>query len=218
MCRKIRCLAILSEPPSDQYIALAYIGFCWKDPVHRRTPSKHARKVTGLQRSVSRQRITTVVGCLCFLSGCGAPSSVAPPATELDCMARAMYFESIRSSRDGMVAVGSVVMNRVQSDDFPDTICGVVSQKNQFAPGVMTKEMDSRSAPLARAAAQSVYAGERHPNIGQARFFHAAWYQASYNNMHYVLTTGGNAFYERRRPEDVTAPTPLPATEGITER
>lgn len=133
-------------------------------------------------------------------------------------MARAMYFESNRSSRDGMIAVGSVVMNRVQSDAFPDTVCGVVSQKNQFAPGVMTKEMNSRSVPFARAASQSVLRGERHPNIASAKFFHAAWYQASYNNMHYVLTTGGNAFYKRRQPEDVAAPAPVRATEGITGR
>jgi len=108
-----------------------------------------------------------------------------------------MYFESIRSSRDGMIAVGSVVMNRVDSDEFPGTICGVVSQKNQFAPDVMTRQMDSRSSPLARAAALAVYNGERHPNIADAEYFHAEWYRASYNNIHYVLTTGGNAFYER---------------------
>ncbi len=117
-----------------------------------------------------------------------------------------------------MIAVGSVVMNRVQSDAFPDTICGVVGQKNQFAPGVMSKRMGSRSAPLAQASARSVYRGERHPHIEGARFFHAAWYQASYNNMHYVLTSGGNAFYEKRRPEDVAAPEPLPAIDGITGR
>ncbi|MEP3334045.1 cell wall hydrolase [Sedimentitalea sp.] len=149
------------------------------------------------------------------MAGC-SNSSLHP--TELDCMARAMYFESNRSSRDGMIAVGNVVMNRVQSDAFPDTICGVVSQKNQFAPGVMTKKMDNRSAPLARVAALSVYEGERHPKIANAKFFHAASYQASYNNMHYVLTTGGNAFYEKRRPENVTTPTPLPPTEGITRQ
>ncbi len=129
-----------------------------------------------------------------------------------------MYFESIRSSRDGMIAVGSVVMNRVESDAYPDTICGVVSQKNQFAPGVMTRKMDDRSAPLAMAAAQAVYRGERHPYVGNAQFFHAATYRANYNNMHYVLTTGGNAFYERRRPALVTSPRPVPPTEGITGR
>ena len=115
-----------------------------------------------------------------------------------------------------MIAVGSVVMNRVKSDDFPDTVCGVVSQKNQFAPGVMTKGMDGRPLLLAKESALSVYRGERHPNIAGARFFHAVWYQASYNNIHYVLTTGGNAFYEKRQPEDVTAQVPPPPTEGIT--
>ncbi|MDO5370877.1 MAG: cell wall hydrolase [Paracoccus sp. (in: a-proteobacteria)] len=35
--------------------------------------------------------------------------------SELGFMERAMYFKSTRSSRDGMVAVGSVVMNRVAS-------------------------------------------------------------------------------------------------------
>ena len=131
-------------------------------------------------------------------------------------MARAMYFESIRSSRDGMIAVGSVVMNRVQSDDFPNDVCAVVSQKNQFAPGLMTKTMSGQAKALAEASAASVLRGERHPNVGGARFFHAAWYDADFNNIHYVLTAGGNAFYEKRRPENVTQPNPLPQIEGIT--
>ncbi len=129
-----------------------------------------------------------------------------------------MYFESNRSSRDGMIAVGSVVMNRVASRQYPNTVCGVVGQKNQFAPGVLSRKMDSRSAPMIREAAISVLRGERHPYISRAEFFHTATYRANYNNMHYVLTTGGNAFYERRRPELVTRPTPLPAIEGITGR
>jgi len=153
-----------------------------------------------------------VATALATLSGCGLFKRHSP----LECMERAMYFESNRSSRDGMVAVGSVVMNRVGSRDYPDTVCGVVSQKNQFAPGVMTRRMDSRSAPKAREAAISVLRGERHPMIGSAQFFHAASYRAGYNNMHYVLTTGGNAFYERRRPELVTQPVPRPAVEGVT--
>ncbi len=131
-------------------------------------------------------------------------------------MERAMYFESNRSSRDGMIAVGSVVMNRVRSPDFPNTVCGVVTQKNQFASGIMRRKMNLDSAPYIRAAARSVLRGERHPYIGNAQYFHAATYRARYNNINYVLTTGGNAFYEKRRPEDVTAPRPLPAIENIT--
>ncbi len=131
-------------------------------------------------------------------------------------MERAMYFESNRSSRDGMIAVGSVVMNRVESGNYPRSVCGVVAQKKQFAPGVMSRRMDSRSAPRIREAAVSVLRGERHPLIGNAQFFHTAGYRAGYNNMHYVLVTGGNAFYERRKRERVTQPTPPAPIEGIT--
>ncbi len=182
---------------------------------------QNARDVAKLVRSNTLHLTALALCCLATLVACGSstpPAPSEPPAEDIDCLARAMYFESNRSSRDGMIAVGSVVMNRVESGDFPGTICGVVSQDNQFAPGVMTKNMNSRSLPLAIESARAVYGGERHPDIADAQYFHAAWYNASYNNIHYVLTTGGNAFYEKRRPENVTSPVPLPPTEGVTGR
>ena len=137
--------------------------------------------------------------------------------SELDCMERAMFFESHRSSRDGLIAVGSVVMNRVASDAYPDTVCGVVGQKNQFAPGVLTRPMTASGLPEVQEAALAVMRGERHPLIGNAMFFHVASARFGYDNMHYVVTTGGNAFYEKRRT-GVTQPRPLPPTEGLTGR
>ena len=131
-------------------------------------------------------------------------------------MARAMYFESNRSSRDGMVAVGSVVMNRVESAAFPDTVCGVVSQPGQFAPGVMTRKMNERYKPLAVETATAVLQGERHPMTATAKFFHALSYVANYNNIHYVVSAGGNAFYEKRDPSRVTQRRPLAQVEGLT--
>ncbi len=133
-------------------------------------------------------------------------------------MMRAMYFESNRSSRDGMVAVGSVVMNRVRSDRFPDSVCGVVAQRNQFAPGVMSRKMNDRSVPMVREAARSVLRGERHPLVQNAKFFHTAGYRFPYDNMHYVLVTGGNAFYEKRKNYLVTRPSPPRPIEGLTGR
>ncbi|MEZ5725494.1 MAG: cell wall hydrolase [Paracoccaceae bacterium] len=133
-------------------------------------------------------------------------------------MERAMYFESNRSSRDGMIAVGSVVMNRVESDKFPNTVCGVVGQKNQFAKGVMTRKMNSRSMPMIEEAARAVLRGERHPLVANAMFFHTAGYSFPYDNMHYVLVTGGNAFYEKRKSHMVTRPVPPAPVEGITRR
>lgn len=159
----------------------------------------------------TRPRLALTLIGLAALAACGRSPDPAPrfPASSVECMARAMYFESNRSSPNGMLAVGSVVMNRVASESFPNTVCGVVSQPNQFAPGVMTKPMN-RGETLARQTALAVLAGARHPKVSRAKFFHAAWYRANYNNMHYVVTAGGNAFYEKRRPELVTNPRPFP--------
>ncbi|MBZ9921935.1 cell wall hydrolase, partial [Mesorhizobium sp. BR1-1-7] len=70
-----------------------------------------------------------------------------------ECLERAMFFESNRSSRDGMIAVGTVVMNRLRSGKHGDTICAVVGERGQFAPGVMTRPMNSRAMPDVEEAA-----------------------------------------------------------------
>ena len=105
-----------------------------------------------------------------------------------------MYFESNRSSHDGLMAVGTVVMNRVDSPRFPSTICGVVSQHRQFAPGVITGRVDSRQAGAAERAADAVLRGERYAPIGKAMHFHMASYKNPYP-ARYVAVAGGNAFY-----------------------
>jgi len=118
---------------------------------------------------------------------------------ERDCMARVMYFESIRSSDEGMLAVGTVVMNRLQSGEYPNTVCGVVGQKNQFAPGVLSKPMqEGKSRERAERVASAVLSGKRHRGVGKAMFFHTAGRTYRFENMHYVAVAGGNAFYERK--------------------
>lgn len=126
---------------------------------------------------------------------------VSHDAAEVDCLARAMYFESHRGSSDGMLAVGTVVANRVKSGSYGATYCDVVSQKGQFAPGVMKRTMDGEAAERARRAAQAVLAGQRHPGVRGAMFFHTAGLRFPYPNMRYVLVAGGNAFYEKRSAE-----------------
>lgn len=128
-----------------------------------------------------------------------------------ECLERAMFFESARSSRSGLVAVGTVVMNRLVSEKYPETICGIVGQKNQFAPGVMSRAMNSKALPDVKEAADSVLKGERHPNLKNAMFFHTAGLKFPYGNMHYVLVAGGNSFYEKRR-KDGSLEAPLPET------
>ncbi len=134
---------------------------------------------------------TTLSGCITLFGWGGGKGAH-------ECLVRAMYFESIRSSDEGMLAVGTVVMNRVDDRAFPDDVCGVVGQKNQFAPGVLTRAMtEPRSVERASRVASDVLRGKRHHGVRGAKYFHTAGLTFPYKNMHYVLVAGGNAFYER---------------------
>jgi spore germination cell wall hydrolase CwlJ-like protein len=124
------------------------------------------------------------------------PSSHTPKDKE--CLQRAMFFESNRSSRDGMIAVGTVVMNRLRSGKHGNTICQVVGERGQFAPGVMTRRMNSKAMPDVEEAAEAVLKGERKAKLKNTMFFHTAGLRFPYKNMHYTMVAGGNAFYEKR--------------------
>ncbi|UVK43500.1 cell wall hydrolase [Mesorhizobium sp. AR07] len=115
-----------------------------------------------------------------------------------ECLERAMFFESNRSSRDGMIAVGTVVMNRLRSGNHGSTICEVVGEPGQFAPGVMTRSMNSRAMPDVEEAADAVLKGERKAKLKNTMYFHTAGLRFPYKNMHYTMVAGGNAFYEKR--------------------
>ncbi|WP_425359592.1 cell wall hydrolase [Enterovirga rhinocerotis] len=119
-------------------------------------------------------------------------------------MARAMYFESNRSSETGMLAVGTVVMNRLNSGRYPGSVCAVVGQRNQFAPGVLSKPVSGRSWALALETADAVLSGRRHAGVQRAKHFHTAGYTFPYRNMAYVVAAGGNVFYEKRAPGTFT--------------
>jgi spore germination cell wall hydrolase CwlJ-like protein len=136
--------------------------------------------------------ITSLGGCSLFGMNFGMAQ-----LSEKECLMRAMYFESNRSSSEGMLAVGTVVMNRLHDGRYPRSVCGVVGQKNQFASGVLTRKMTDSGAVMASQIADQVLSGARHPGVGNAMHFHTAGLRFPYNNMHYVLMAGGNEFYEK---------------------
>lgn len=53
---------------------------------------------------------------------------------EEEYLARIAYSEAGNQGPDGMALVINVVINRVKSDKFPNTIKEVIEQKNQFSP------------------------------------------------------------------------------------
>lgn len=164
-------------------------------------------------RGSERTQIVSRLVVLALTGGLSACNTASPLTTgsipdrkptivvsdaERDCLGRAMYFESNRSDDGGLIAVGTVVMNRLEAAIFPGGICAVVGQPGQFAPGVLTKPMQERDLQKVADAADAVLAGERHPKVGRAMYFHTAGHHFPYKNMHYVAVAGGNAFYEKR--------------------
>lgn len=162
-------------------------------------------------------RLALVALAASSLGGCALFSSrtyVRAETNERLCLARAMYFESNRSSDPGMMAVGTVVMNRLQSGKYPGTICGVVGQPRQFAPGALTLPFDGVGRKRALHNADRVLAGARQPGLDGVYHFHTAGYKFPYTNMHYVQVAGGNAFYQKR-PGQLQQNQPPPPIETM---
>jgi spore germination cell wall hydrolase CwlJ-like protein len=63
----------------------------------------------------------------------------------LSCLALAIYWESKAESEEGMLAVGSVVMNRVAHPEFPDDVCAVVTEGGREPPCQFSWWCDGRS-------------------------------------------------------------------------
>ncbi len=61
------------------------------------------------------------------------------------CVALAMYWEARGEGQRGMVAVGSVVLNRVEDNRFPDSVCGVVHQGGETPPCQFSWWCDGKS-------------------------------------------------------------------------
>ena len=69
-------------------------------------------------------------------------TGVSQNMDELKCMAENIYFEGRGEPMVGKIAIGHVVMNRIEDDRFPDTICGVVHQ----GPGSMQSDQAHQGA------------------------------------------------------------------------
>ena len=67
-------------------------------------------------------RLKIILTLLCLLT----TSLKIHADSSLYCMAQNVYFEAASESFIGQIAVAQVVMNRVQSDKFPNTPCDVI--------------------------------------------------------------------------------------------
>lgn len=116
-------------------------------------------------------------------------SDVALLAAVLECECGASY--------EGMLAVGTVIMNRVASPTFPNSISGVIYQKGQFyAAGnsILSSVLSRGPSASAYSAAQAVIGGSRHAAVSNCYFFYSDWYAAQLGVS--GVNVAGNVFFE----------------------
>lgn len=130
-------------------------------------------------------------------------AAVTSPGAEYDAedlywLSRIIYAESGAEPQEGQIAVGNVVLNRVESRTFPDTIPGVIFDRTngiQFEPvenGSVYRTPDRQSIDSAKAVLDGSDA------IGEAMYFYAPalsqgiWVNA---NRTYHKTIGCHRFY-----------------------
>jgi hypothetical protein len=148
---------------------------------------------------------------------------------ERRCLATAIYFEARGEPVRGQIAVAQVILNRVRSPNFPQTICGVVYQ-GQMHPGCQfsftcdgqtdTPRNDEQWA-LARSIAKKATAGELWlPEVGYSTYYHANYVSPRWiGDMNKIDKIGRHIFYKKRNEEpyvvDAEA-TPESADSGIS--
>jgi spore germination cell wall hydrolase CwlJ-like protein len=112
------------------------------------------------------------------------PWSSARAASPLDnphhCLALALYWEAKTEGAEGMLAVASVVLNRVAHPEFPSSVCAVVTQGGEEPPcqfswwcdGRSDRPTDPEAWRLAQRLAKAALADPPPDRTGGALFFH----------------------------------------------
>ena len=65
-----------------------------------------------------------------------AEAAAAQQAAEKELLASLIFCEAGNQPYEGQVAVGAVVMNRIKSSSYPDTMEEVIYQSGQFSPAM----------------------------------------------------------------------------------
>lgn len=93
---------------------------------------------------------------------------------DLNCMAEAIYHEARGEGARGQAAVAEVILNRVESRQFPSSVCAVVNQPSQFSYTIGgRKAIGNKAAYLrARDIARNALAGAPRVLTGGATYFH----------------------------------------------
>ncbi|OUS04240.1 hypothetical protein A9Q96_14905 [Rhodobacterales bacterium 52_120_T64] len=140
-----------------------------------------------------------------LLVACGSksePVATGYGANAQACLAEALYFEARGTGEVGRRAVGEVILNRVNSHQFPSTVCGVVDQRYngscQFSYRCNSSLTynEPRALANANATAYTLLTNRGGDITGGALFFHASSMAPGwFGTLKRLGAFGGNTFY-----------------------
>lgn len=124
---------------------------------------------------------------------------------QVKCLAKNIYFEAKGESRLGQIAVANVTLNRVMSEKFADSVCGVVYERSQFSWVKTTKrkksvKMDEKLFQEILELATVVYLTYdplKDVTRGATRF-HAKNVHPKWKDVQKTAKIGGHVFYRER--------------------
>ena len=110
-------------------------------------------------------------------------------------LSRVIDAESGNQPLEGQMAVGNVVMNRVASPIYPNTVQGVLAQKNQFSTyksGALANRTPNQSSII---AAKLVLDGGEVEETDGALYFDSSSNSWASRNREFAAVLGGHKFY-----------------------
>lgn len=124
-------------------------------------------------------------------------AEAAPMDRDMECLARAVYWEAKGEPLDGQLAVAEVILNRVARGKFGRDVCDVVTAPRQFSfvrGGHIPVPVNRGSYAEAKAIAWIALADAWKPIVGDATHFHARYVNPGWR-MTRVAQVGNHIFY-----------------------
>lgn len=119
--------------------------------------------------------------------------TISPKQSVLEELARVIHAEARGESFEGQVGVGAVVLNRVQSEQFPDSITEVIHQPGQFS-SLDDGQFNLQPNETAYRAAVAALNGAD-PTTGALYFYNPVIAKAAWSKKRMTkITIGNHAF------------------------
>ncbi len=105
-----------------------------------------------IRNTVVKRIAIMLTACVVAFTGIASSAVPVQAATKADdskieLLAALIFCEAGGESYEGQLAVGAVVVNRMNSKSYPNTLKGVIYQRGQFGPassGILAKRIGSR--------------------------------------------------------------------------